>query len=149
VQEYLIDMNAKQAAIRCGYSAKTAEQQASRLLKDPEIVKALKLARDELVERTKISQDWVLNKLKEVAERCMQAEPITDKEGNPLGQYKFDSSGANRSLELIGKCIGMFNKVEVEGKVEHTGYVAMIPAEAESIEDWNASNLEATTGSAN
>jgi phage terminase small subunit len=55
-----------------------------------------------------VSRAWVISKLKEVAERCMQAQPVNDKLGRETGLYVFDSSGANRSLELIGKHLRVF-----------------------------------------
>ena len=71
---------------------------------------------------------YVLKNLKSVAERCMQAEEVLDREGNPVfiqgpdgeyaPQYKFDQAGATKSLELIGKHVGMFND---KVKHEHTG----------------------------
>ncbi len=63
VEEYLIDLNATQAAIRAGYSAKTAGQQGFELLKKPEIEAALAEAQVERSDRTKIDADWVLTRL--------------------------------------------------------------------------------------
>src|SRR5271165_3921042 len=51
---------------------------------------------------------WVLTSLKNVAKRCMQAEPVLDSKGRPTGEYTFQASGANRALELLGKEYGMF-----------------------------------------
>ena len=110
-QEYLIDLNATQAAIRAGYSVKTAKDIACQNLAKLNIserIAELKLTRQDRVE---ISQDWVLNNLKLIAERCMQAEPVTafiDGEKTETGEYKFEHSGANKSLELIGKHLKMF-----------------------------------------
>ena len=41
----------------------------------------------------------------EVKNRCMQANPVLDKEGNETGVWKFDSNGANKALDICGKCI--------------------------------------------
>jgi len=54
-----------------------------------------------------VSRAWVIMKLKEVAERCMQAQPVKVN-GKETGLYVFDSSGANRALELIGKHLRVF-----------------------------------------
>jgi len=62
VDEYLIDLNGKQAAIRAGYSEKTAEVQASRLLSNAKVEAAIKLKMDERSERTEITQDMVLSR---------------------------------------------------------------------------------------
>lgn len=119
VQEYLIDLNATQAARRAGYSKKTAEFQGSRLLRNVKVQVEISRLRAEQAEAASISAKWVLDNLIEVSERCMQKTPvmkfdreekcmrqITDE--NREGVWQFDASGANRALELIGKHIGMF-----------------------------------------
>ena len=68
VEEYLVDLNGKQAAIRAGYSEKTAEQQASRLLSNVKVEEAIEEAKAERSERTKIDSDWVLIRLAEEVE---------------------------------------------------------------------------------
>jgi phage terminase small subunit len=67
VREYLVDLNATQAAIRAGYSEKTAEQQATRLLRNVQVASAVKEAMDDRSERTRIDADWVLTRLAEEA----------------------------------------------------------------------------------
>lgn len=61
--EYLVDLNATQAAIRAGYSEKTAGSQGFELLKKPEIADAIQSAMQERAERTGITQDRVLREL--------------------------------------------------------------------------------------
>lgn len=63
VEEYLIDLNATQAAIRAGYSEKTAGQQGFDLLKKPEIQDGIAEAQSERAKRTEIDADWVLRRL--------------------------------------------------------------------------------------
>jgi phage terminase small subunit len=117
VDEYLKDLNGTQAAIRTGYSAKTANVQASRLLTNANIKAAIAAAQAKRAEAAQIDQQWVLTRLIEVAERCMQANQPTGRDGEPLGEWKFEHSGANKALELIGKHLGMFtDNVNVTGK---------------------------------
>lgn len=129
VQEYLIDLNAKQAAIRVGYSPATAEQQGSRLLSNAKVAEAVRKAQEARAERTKIDQDWVLSRLASVAERCLQAEAVLDRKGDrvlvetPDGDeapaYTFNAAGANGALGLIGKHLGMFTeKVDMNHGVQ-------------------------------
>jgi phage terminase small subunit len=47
VEEYLVDLNAKQAAIRAGYSPKTAEVQGCRLLRNVQVAAAIQRAQAE------------------------------------------------------------------------------------------------------
>ena len=56
VQEYLIDLNATQAAIRAGYSAKTAEQQGYQLLQKPSVQAAIAARQKEREQRTAVNQ---------------------------------------------------------------------------------------------
>lgn len=63
VDEYLIDLNGTQAAIRAGYSKHTARFQASDLLTNPNITAAVKEAMDERSAKTAIDAAWVLTRL--------------------------------------------------------------------------------------
>lgn len=67
VEEYLVDLNATQAAIRAGYSTRTAYSQGQRLLKSEEIQEAIQKAMQERSERTCITQDRVLEELAAIA----------------------------------------------------------------------------------
>lgn len=55
-----------------------------------------------------IDKQSILRRLDQVVERCMEAEPVLDSEGNETGEYRFNATGANRALELLGKELGMF-----------------------------------------
>lgn len=81
-REYLKDLNATQAAIRAGYSEKTANEQASRLLANVNVqtfVAELKATR---VEQTGIDAAYVLRRLVEIDQ--MDAADILDDEGGLL-----------------------------------------------------------------
>lgn len=122
--EYLIDLNGTQAAIRAGYSEKTARQMGSENLSKPDIIEYLNSKRAEIAEKAELSQEWVLRRLKEISDRCMTAEPVMkfdyeEKQLKETGEYTFDSSGANKATELIGKHLGMFvNRVDLTTKDE-------------------------------
>ena len=72
VEEYLIDLNATQAAARAGYSPKTARQIASENLAKPDIQEAIAKEKIERSEATKIDAEWVLRQAVELYLRCMQ-----------------------------------------------------------------------------
>lgn len=118
IKEYLIDMNATQAAIRSGYSEKTAFVIGNENLNKPyikeEIDKALALREKKL----DITADYILGNIKKIGERCMQEEPVMKfdsdiKQMVETGEYKFDSSGALKAMELLGKNQKLFtDKVE-------------------------------------
>lgn len=65
VREYLIDLNATQAAIRAGYSEKTARQIGAENLTKPVIQSAIEAAQLARSKRTEINADWVLTRLAE------------------------------------------------------------------------------------
>lgn len=120
-QEYMIDLNATQAAIRAGYSKKTASVQGSRLLTNVNVLTRIEELKKERSEKLHLDADWVLRRLMQISDRCMQQEPVLefDYEEKKLvetGEYKFDSVGANKATELIGKHLGMF-----KDKIEHLG----------------------------
>ena len=107
VEEYLLDLNATAAAKRAGYSERTAYAQGQRLLKHVEIAAAVQKAQEARSVRTKINQDWVIERLVGVYEASMEARPVCDKNGEEKG-FTFNPTAANRALELIGKHKGMF-----------------------------------------
>lgn len=126
VDEYLIDLNATQAAIRAGYSKKTAGAIGAENLEKPEIAEAIQAAMDERAERTEITADYVLATITDTIERCKQARPVRDRSGNPVwvatpdGQiapaYTFDAGAVLKGSELLGKHLKLFTE-----KHEHTG----------------------------
>lgn len=67
VDEYLVDLNATKAAIRAGYSERTAKQIASEVLNKPEVQTLLQERQAALAERTEITQDAVLQRLWAIA----------------------------------------------------------------------------------
>ena len=66
--EYLIDLNATQAAIRAGYSKKTAHSQGPRLLEDVEVAAYIAKCKEERSKRTEIDADWLLKRLADEAD---------------------------------------------------------------------------------
>ena len=93
VQEYLKDLNATQAAIRAGYSKKTARSIANELLTKPDIRAAVQAGQKKSAERAEVSVEYVITKLRKLAEDAMADD---------------DRTNANRSLELLGKHVGAF-----------------------------------------
>lgn len=122
--EYLLDLNATQAAIRAGYSQPTSFSIASENLRKPYIRARISELMSKRSESLLIDQEFVIQNLIKVSQRCLQATPVMEfdpiekkmvqkgaNEGEPV--WEFDSSGANRSLELIGKHLKMFtDKIE-------------------------------------
>ena len=108
VDEYLIDLNATQAAIRSGYSVKTAKAIGTENLSKPTISAVIEKGKVARAAAAGLSVQWVLDGLRENFERAMQAEEVKDREGEGTGAYVYQGAVANRSLELIGKHLSMF-----------------------------------------
>lgn len=69
VEEYLVDLNATQAAIRAGYSPKNADSIAVQLLRKPQVKASVKVAMQARSRRASRGADWVLERLALEAER--------------------------------------------------------------------------------
>jgi phage terminase small subunit len=105
VEEYLIDLNATAAAKRAGYSKRTAYAQGQRLLKNVEIAAAIQKAQKARSERTKIDQDWVIERLVGVYEASMEARPVCDKNGEEKG-FTFNPTAAYAGEAAVVKSHG-------------------------------------------
>jgi phage terminase small subunit len=115
-EEYIIDLNATQAAIRAGYSAKTANRIASQLLSILDIQTTIQELQSKVSEKLEINAQWVLERLVRNHDRAAQAEPVLDRQGLETGEWTYQGSVVNKALELIGKHRGMF-----VDKLEHSG----------------------------
>lgn len=133
VDEYLIDLNATQAAIRAGYSVKTANEQGSQNLAKLSIQQAIAERMAERSRRTGVNQDRVVLELAKIA--FVKMTDIVDSEGNIKGdaaeddlaciesvKYKHSDTDTGyseerevkiasklKALELLGKHLGMWN----------------------------------------
>ncbi|WP_432784696.1 hypothetical protein AAEX37_01968 [Oligella sp. MSHR50489EDL] len=79
VKEYLVDLNATQAAIRAGYSKKTAHVQGPRLLENVRVAEAISKAKKDRSDDLEISAKYVLNRLVEIDQ--MDALDILNDDG--------------------------------------------------------------------
>jgi phage terminase small subunit len=121
VAEYAVLGDAGEAALRAGYVAASAPSRGRALLARPEVARAVALAlngpgeadglREGGREHDAVTSEWVVARLREVAERCMQAAPAAPARGAAGAEgphYKFDAGAAIRALGLLGKHLGMF-----------------------------------------
>ena len=103
VAEYLIDLNATQAAIRCGYSAKTARQQASELLTKPDIEAAVSAGKAKQLQHTDLTAARVLEELRRIGFANRKA--LFDATGNlkPITELTDEEAAQIKSFEVIIK----------------------------------------------
>ena len=112
--EYIIDYNATQAAVRSGYSERSAAATASENLRKPNILARVRELQAQQRERLCITADWVIMSLVDVYEKCMQLVPVMvwDSQQHKKvesGQFTFDSKGALNALEMIGRHLAVFD----------------------------------------
>lgn len=113
--EFVKDLNASAAAIRCGYSESCSRQQGARLMSDANIkarVEELKLERSE---RTKIDVDYVLKRATMMHEECWDRD---------------DAKNAIAALKLVG------DHVNVQAFKQHTEISGGITVEPKGLDDF-------------
>ena len=139
VAEYLVDLNATQAAIRAGYSQKTAYRTGADNLKKPQIQEALQLAMQEREKRTQITADRVLEELAKVGfsdikeyldfdRDRVRLKPSSEVDGTLLSEVSEGPNGLKiklhdkmKALEMMGRHLGMFKDsfdVNIKKKLE-------------------------------
>lgn len=133
VDEYLIDLNATQAAIRAGYSVKTAQEQGSQNLSKLMVQQAISEKMAERSKRTGVNQDRVVLELAKIAfvkmtdlvdSKCIISSNATDDDLACIESMKYKESTSDagtsverevkvasklKALELLGKHLGMWN----------------------------------------
>ena len=113
VEEYLVDLNATQAAIRAGYSAKTAEWIGPQLLKKSHVADAIAEHMKAREKRTEITQDLVLTDIEKIKRDAMRDK--TDQEGNVA---MTNHAAALKACELQGRHLAMWtDKMALSGEV--------------------------------
>lgn len=128
VIEYLVDLNATQAAIRAGYAAKGAKDQAYQLMQRPELAAAIKEAMEARNQRTKVDADYVLNRLTEIDQMDLLDILDDDMSIKPLSKWPkvwrqslsgfdiaeiFEGAGKDRDL------VGLMKKIKWPDKVKN------------------------------
>jgi phage terminase small subunit len=150
--EYRKTRNATKAAFACGAPGKNASAEGRKMMEDPEIKLALIQDAEKMRKQCDVDEEFIINALKDNLERAMAAEEILTSKGSSTGKFRYNGQVANRTLELLGKHIGMFKDIEPQTntntgptilivnpdgrkilQVESQGASATIRKEAESV----------------
>lgn len=122
-KEYLIDLNATQAAIRAGYSQDTASIIGYENLRKPNLVDLIAQLKAERSERTEITSDYALKLLKQNADitsqlipaysligkgKNIQKVPIENKDGEQLYTI-LDANASNKTIDMMLRHLGEYN----------------------------------------
>lgn len=134
--EYLIDLNATQAAIRAGYSPKTAYSQGHRLLQYPAVKGYIGSQQERLQEKLEISREMVIGEIAKIAfcdirgvldwsengVALLPSSRISDEVAASIAEVKTMSSGISvkqydklRALDLISKVLGFYEDSKDKG----------------------------------
>lgn len=139
VQEYLVDLNATQAAIRAGYSERTARVQGPRLLSNVAVQREIEKGQDKREKRLEITADRIRRELARIAfgdakkvmswgpdgVELLSSDDLTDDESAQVaevsqtvtqhgGTIKLKRFDKVKALELLGRDIGMFRDEDEE-----------------------------------
>ena len=129
VAEYLIDLNATQAAIRAGYSPKTAMSQGPRLLSNAEVQAAVQAGKARQLEKAELSAEAVLEAIRRVVMGDIRR--LFDEHGNckPIHQLTADEAALIAGYEVVLKNAeagdGVVDRVLKLKLKDHAKYVEM------------------------
>lgn len=128
VDEYLVDYNATQAALRAGYSPKTANQQGARLLANVGVKQAIRERNEQVSKKLTVTKDQVVGMMLELYKNASQkipkvafdGEQITDDQGRPVWKMQ-DAATAAKAVDMLAKHVGAYdadNKRELAGSFQ-------------------------------
>ena len=157
VEEYPVDLNATQAAIRAGYSAKTAPAQASRLLTNVNVAAAISQKMAERAERVEITSAAVLNEIARIAfldpkdivtvplSGPLDIASLPDHVRRIIVGWKFTEHGfeiklsdKSKALEQLARHLGLFNdKLNVDMTVGLADRVRRARERTTSLRSWS------------
>lgn len=106
VRQYLVDLNGTQAAIRVGYSEKTAASQASRLLRKPDVQAYRDALLQEQFDAIGVTKHSIAAEVWGIYQKCCQKEPVMEwdsvnREWVPSGEWAFNVKGALKALDML------------------------------------------------
>lgn len=108
-------MTLERASLAAGYTGHRGE--ASELARSNPIAARILELQHTAADDALVDIKELLVSLHEIRERCMQGEQVFDEEGRPTGEWEFDSKGALKAIELLGKYRGIWKeKRDVEVK---------------------------------
>lgn len=108
VAEYMVGLNATQAAIRAGYSADTAYSIGSENLRKPQIEAEIERLTEQRATRLSINADYVVSVIYETVERCRQSASVIHNGETVPGMYHFDARGVLNGTQQLAKYLDLF-----------------------------------------
>ncbi len=107
--------NGTRAVISAGYKTKHPDVRANEILRIPKVQEFLSKKTEKIFAKEDITVEYILGKIKELAEVCTKKVQITDMKGNVKGERAVDATAANKALENLGRYKAMFvDKTQVD-----------------------------------
>lgn len=133
VWHYCVDLNATQAALRAGYTDKAPSQAGYQVLRNKQVLAAVKKRMAAIDDETRVSAGWVRKNLIRNMRRAAEAESVMNSEGEQVGVV-YQGSVVNRSLELLGRNIAMFlDRQDVTSGGEPVAQMVVYPSNGREI----------------
>lgn len=117
-EEYILDLNATQAAIRAGYSAKTAYSAGERLLRDVEVSAAVQKSKERRAAKLEITQDRVLLEIARIALLDPQAFYNADGSLKPVQELDKDTAATITSVEVEEDIVTIDGETKITGRTK-------------------------------
>lgn len=140
-----LGMPNREAALYAGYAPKSAHVAASRLIKNDKVLALINGTVERAAKAAGVSVEWVLQRLQENADRCMQVHPVYGLDGVKIAEYQWQPQAANTALQLLGKHLRMFpDSKELTGKdggpidMRHAHIVVSYEGELDPADDVSA-----------
>ena len=131
VREWLVDMNGTRAAVRAGYSEKSAAQTASRLMKLPEVRAYRDALLKEEFDSLGLTRHSLAVEVWRVYERCAAATPVLQwdsqlREYIESGKWEFNARGCLKALGMLHDMLERMERSEAEEEDDADGYEEML-----------------------
>ena len=152
VDEYIVDLNATRAAIRAGYSPKTAESQGARLLRNAKVQEAVRNAKQSRQERTRVTADQTVREIARLAfadpRRLVNedgsvkalyeldedlAAAVSSVEVDEYGKVKYKLRPKTQALDMLMKHLGLYERDNAQkppAVIQEIRLVALRPADS-------------------
>lgn len=119
VSEYIKSLDAELSAKNAGYKSNDLKVSAERLLSNNSVIKEIKIQLKNHISSLRVHKGYVIHKLLEIAEFCLEDEEILDKDGGYTGKKRLrDATVGLRALEALCKHLGFDYRDSEDGMPE-------------------------------
>lgn len=134
VSEYIKTLDGETAAKNAGYKSKDLKIISAELLKKDYIIREINEQLKLQIKALNVQKGYVIRKLLQIAEFSLEAEDITDKDGNLTGKQKLrDSSAGLKALEALCKYLGFSSSKDDDSEYKEAKIITIANLDDEKI----------------